>query len=325
MGKVQSACIVEVRGRRAAALTGDGRFVRIKNEGFFVGQTVELSAGRTFSRRRARFTALASMAAGFLLLFFGGFASYRMPYGVVSVDVNPSVEFTINLYDRVIGVTGVNDDGQALLSSMDRDSLLNRTVDEAVEQTVEALRTNGYFSDTTENDVVLAASAGSGAHAAALAARLESRISAQSDLTVLSVSVTSEDVQEAHTMGASAGRLYLVERLAEAAQGECEIDMAAWLDEPVREILRETREFTAGTGSGVRENPAPSGSPAPESAAMPTDGSSSAPGGQATPQPGGTGTPGAADAGGSGIPGGSGAPPADGGGSGPQPGAGGAP
>ena len=318
MKEVQSACIVEVRGRRAAALTGDGRFVRIKNEGFSVGQTVQLRGAREFSRQRARFTALASVAAGFLLLLFGGFASYQAPYGVVSVDVNPSVEFTINLYDRVIGVTGVNTDGQALLGEMDAGALLNRTVDAAVERTIETLRADGYFTELAENDVVLAASAGSGAHAAALAERLEDRISAQGDLTVLSIPVSREDVEQAHALGASAGRLYLVERLAEAAQGACEIDVAAWLNRPVREILRETGEFSGAPDSGgAQYGQTPALTPAPETAVPPAGGGAFAPGGQATALPGTTGAP---DGGSNG----SGSPP-DSGGSGPRSSAGGLP
>lgn len=318
MHEVQSACIVEIRGRRAAALTEDGRFVRVKNEGFTVGQTIRLRGAREFPRQRARFAALASVAAGFLLLLLGGFASYKAPYGVVSVDVNPSVEFTINLYDRVIGITGVNADGQALLGEMDADALLNRGVDAAVEQTIEALRTIGYFANPAENDVVLAASAGSGAHAAALAERLEERIAAQSDLTVLSIPVSREDVERAHALGASAGRLYLVEQLADAAKGEREIDLAAWLGRPVREILREIREYSGATDGGAQGGEKPADSPAPGQTTPPAAGGSPAPGGQTTPRPGGTSTPGGSD-------GGASEQPPDGGGSGPRPSAGGAP
>ena len=156
------------------------------------------------------------MAAGFLLLLFGGFTGYVAPAGVVSLDVNPSIEYTINCFDRVLSVSAVNDDANAILSALDGQSLRNRTIDDAVEATITQLRESGYFTATTENDVMLSASSYNIQHAERVAERLRARVGQQGDLTVYAVPVAHGEVKSAHALGTSAGKLYLIEQLGEA-------------------------------------------------------------------------------------------------------------
>ena len=112
MKREMGACIVELRGRYAAALTDDGQFVRIRNQGFSVGQTVRLTKRQAKSAQRRRLRALTSVAAGLLFLVLGGFKGYQTPVGIVSLDVNPSIEYSINVFDHVLSVHGVNEDGE---------------------------------------------------------------------------------------------------------------------------------------------------------------------------------------------------------------------
>ncbi|MCE5188658.1 MAG: anti-sigma factor domain-containing protein [Eubacteriales bacterium] len=251
------ACIVELRGRSAAALTEDGQFVRIRNRNYEVGQTVLLYRAESQPARRLQLRALASMAAGLLLLILGGFKGYQTPAGVVSLDVNPSVEYTINVFDRVLAVDAVNDDGGRILAKMDGDSLLYLPVDEAIEQTIETLRKSGYLNQEAENDVVIAASSFSARHAERLAAQLKTRVALQRDLTVVSVSVTGEEVDQAHALGASAGKLYLVEQLEKSGGSSKGVVAEDWLDRPVREILTKTKEQEAQNPSfgGAKPDP----------------------------------------------------------------------
>ncbi|NLI53758.1 MAG: anti-sigma factor domain-containing protein [Clostridiales bacterium] len=235
------AIIVEIRGASAAALTSGGAFVRVPNNGYELGQEIRLPESAAPARRRARITALASMAAGFLLLLLGGFTSYMTPSGVVSLDVNPSIEYAINCYDRVLNVTAVNDDGGQILARMDLPSLRYRPVDEAVEATISALRESGYLAEATENDVMLSAAAYSAQHAEQLTKRLSAQVSLQNGLTVYSASVTRGDVDAAHALGTSAGKLYLIERLGEASGEGTAFDPEDWVDRPVREIIALTK------------------------------------------------------------------------------------
>lgn len=242
MKERKHALIVEIRGRYAAAMSESGTFVRVKNADYEPGQTVLLATTEPALQKRARFTAFASIAAGFLLLLFGGFTGYVTPAGVVSLDVNPSIEYSINFFDRVLDVTAVNDDGGEILENMDERALLYRPVDEAVEATIMQLRESGYLADDTENDVLLSASSYNVNHAEQLAERMSERVKKQGDLTVYSVSVTKEDVSNAHTLQTSAGKFYLIEQLGESI-GESEpFDPKDWVGKSVREIIAETKE-----------------------------------------------------------------------------------
>ena len=245
MKEQKSAIIMEIRGKYAAALTRDGSFIRVPNDGYAVGQSVELNDQARSANRRRRLGAVATMAAGFLMLFLGGWKGYITPTGVVSLDVNPSIEYSINVFDRVLDITAVNDDGEQILEGMDKQALLYRSVDDAIDATITTLRQNGYLAEATENDVMLSASAGNTRHAEELAQRLNARVSRQGDLTVYSVSVTSDEVEHAHTLGTSAGKLYLIEQL-EGASGEGEeIDPEDWVEKPVREIISKTKTYPA--------------------------------------------------------------------------------
>jgi len=237
------AVIVELRGRKAAALTQSGEFIRVNNEGYTIGQQIllipQVEAAQPV-RKRMRVTALAGMAAGFLLLVLGGFKGYTMPVGVVSLDVNPSIEYTINAFDRVLDITAVNDDAGKILANMDEDALRYRPVDEVVDATILALRENGYLTDATGNDVVIAASSYDTRHTEQIAERLGLRVGQDDGLTVYSVPVSHVEVEDAHARGTSAGKLYIVEELEDSWNSAEDFDADDWIERPVRDIIHET-------------------------------------------------------------------------------------
>ena len=309
-----NAYILEINGRHAAALTEDGQFVRIKNRNYCVGQSVQLYEQNAQAKRRTRRTALASMAAGFLLLL-GGFTSYAAPVGVVSLDVNPSIEYTINCFDRVLSIDGVNEDGSRIVSAMNTLSLLNQPVDEAIEATILQLRESGYLMEQTENDVVLSASALTLTHANALANRLEQLVGQQENLQVTSISVSRNEVQQAHALGTSAGKLYIIEQLEKAIGSEGAFDAKDWLETPVREIIRETKNHAGlPQPDGEQEGQTPAGSQLP--AATPPQNGTGTPvtgGNTAAPHPTGSEPGGSGGSGQAGGTGGSGGQPPAGG------------
>jgi len=273
MKQEMDACIVELRGRYAAALTSDGQFVRIRNHGFSVGQTVRLTKRQTMPAQRRQLRALTAVAAGLLFLVLGGFKGYQTPVGVVSLDVNPSIEYSINVFDRVLSVRGVNEDGAVLLEQIDETLLKNRSVGDAVEQTIDSLRESGYFSQDQENDVVLAASSYSAQHAEELAEQLKGRVAQQNDLSILSFSVTHQEVEQAHALGSSAGKVRIVEQLKQSNQSEYGFQEEDWLEKPVRDILQETEEQQQQTQTqpaGEQQNaPQPQETPPPAPEATP--------------------------------------------------------
>lgn len=87
--------------------------------------TIEASKGRgsaTSQKRRkalrfAKGGRIAAIAACLALVacLIGGVADFLRPVAYVGIDVNPSVELTLNRFDIVVGTHALNDDGQQAL------------------------------------------------------------------------------------------------------------------------------------------------------------------------------------------------------------------
>lgn len=133
--------IMETKNGRAVLLTKGGEFVDVKNKGYSVGDKVNItsSTGR-----------LCAMAAS-LVIVCAGIGSYFVPAGYVSIDINPSLMMTLNMYNRVIDVTSFNDDARALLSKTD---IKGKSAEESVEMLINSSEEIGYINDNNR-DVIL--------------------------------------------------------------------------------------------------------------------------------------------------------------------------
>lgn len=74
---------------------------------------------------------LSAAACVLILLCLGLWKVYFTPVSVISIDINPSLELSLNRFDRVLSVEGYNEDGQALAEALDVRFL---SYQEAVEQ-----------------------------------------------------------------------------------------------------------------------------------------------------------------------------------------------
>lgn len=63
---------------------------------------------------KRRYPAYAAACACLALALLGGRWLYFTPTAAISMDINPSIELSVNRFDRVIAVTGFNEDGQEL-------------------------------------------------------------------------------------------------------------------------------------------------------------------------------------------------------------------
>ena len=52
------------------------------------------------------------------MLALGSYWLFLVPTAFISIDLNPSLELSINRFDRVIAVQGYNDEGQAIADSL---------------------------------------------------------------------------------------------------------------------------------------------------------------------------------------------------------------
>ena len=96
------AVVLEIRNRKAAVLTNGGQIIKVNNNDFMVGQEINImdASERIYDMAKSAAKWMPAAVAAAFLVLVGRFTSVaNEPYGVVSLDVNPSIEFTINNRD----------------------------------------------------------------------------------------------------------------------------------------------------------------------------------------------------------------------------------
>lgn len=140
----------------AVALDEDGRFVRVPNLGYEVGQTVDdvvlfdddeaPEAAPAPVRRRPRLRLVAALAAAACLCaaVVGGAYVWQTPIGTVRMRINPEMSMEVNRLDRVVGLSGENADGESLIEGME---FYGRTVDEVTDDLASRAEDQGFLAD----------------------------------------------------------------------------------------------------------------------------------------------------------------------------------
>lgn len=234
------AVVLEIKNGFAAVLSDDGRIVKIKNSHYEIGQQILLSSKVIALRKKA---ALLVSSAAALILISTGVWTYASPYAYVSLDVNPSIEYSVNRYDRVIHVNAVNADGDAILHKIKLDKLKNRTIIEAVKKTVDEISDAGYFTKDTAGDIVITTSAQNRKKSNELAkdlhkAAVDEVTNYPDKISVEALPVDSSLVEEAHKLGITPGKLHLIKNLQASTTNPSSIHINDWLYKSVKEIKK---------------------------------------------------------------------------------------
>ncbi|HKL79181.1 MAG TPA: hypothetical protein VJ888_01955 [Mobilitalea sp.] len=238
------AVIVDISNGFASVLTDDGDFEAIVNSNYEIGQIIQMSKPKVSITKKL--TMFAASAAALIIISVGTWA-YASPYSYVSVDVNPSIEFTVNMFDRVLRVNAVNDDGKAILEVIKSGKLKNRSIQDALSTTVEHISEAGYFGVADEGGIIIATSAKNPEKAEDLAQELrvtlEEEMLQNGDTVEFEVlSVGQDRVEEAHELGVTPGKLNLVEKLRDSSSDPASVNLEDWLDKPVKDIMKATKE-----------------------------------------------------------------------------------
>ena len=147
-----SYLVMECHPAYAVVLDERGRFVRVPNLGYEVGQRLDdvvtfdaaVLAFEQAKPRRARRGLAAALAAAACLcaLVIGGFAVWQTPIGTVHMSINPEVDIDVNHFDRVVGLEGDNEDGEKLVEGF---SYYGRTIDEVSDDLAVRAKEQGYL------------------------------------------------------------------------------------------------------------------------------------------------------------------------------------
>ena len=178
-------------------------FDQVRAEEKLKERTKEYLSEKVYARKKKRTSPLrnfAAAAACALLVFLaGGSYLYFTPTAYISVDVNPSLELGINRFDRIVSVTGYNEDGKALADSLD---LKYMDYSDALEALLADQDMEVYLSDNA--DVVLTVAGKSESQSSQILETVESCVSDHEN--VHCHSGDTEEIHHAHNAGLSFGK-----------------------------------------------------------------------------------------------------------------------
>lgn len=244
------AVVLETRGREAAVLAKDGT-VRIVRGRYSVGDIIEY--GATVRQTVVRWAAAAAAMA----LLLGGSAAMWVDRNCVacaevSLDVNPSIVFTVNKRDRVLTVRAVNADAEGIVDSLEQEGVRFVRLTDAVEHTMALLEDEGYLDAQTEDYVLLNVSADDDVRQERLSGEVESAMTRtmERDAT-LEYRIDRSDRETARRAaenGMSTGRYALWEQAGEARDGGEPPKKETYSDMPVRDMIGDGKENGSDTG-----------------------------------------------------------------------------
>ena len=204
---------------------------------------------------------LTGIAAAFVL-FAGGFYGlngYRAANAVAStvmLDVNPSIEITVNANERVLAVTPRNEDAKKIVGDMD---FKGSSLEVALNALIGSLVRNGYLSEI-KNAILVSVDAKDQAKGRALEDKLMREIDAllsgsNIDGAILGQTLVKDQVavQVAEQYGISEGKAALVRAIAESNERYEVADIASLSVQELSLIAETPATAPSGTGKDVRE------------------------------------------------------------------------
>ncbi len=235
--------VVEQNNKYAVVLDKNGSFVKVKNRlNYRIGHEVDVEP-KVLNFDLKTFSKVASIAAAFVLVCgvsVGAYA-YNTPYNYVNVDINPSLEFSVNIFNRVLEVKGINTDGEVLLKHK---SLKNLKIDEAVVNCIEEAVEEGFLGESSDNAVIITVSGKDNTKVTNIKEELVNKANitleqgkVQSEILAEETTLDKRDV--AKELGISPGKLVLIEKLKEVKP---EVEVKEYKDKKVKEIVASINE-----------------------------------------------------------------------------------
>lgn len=246
------AVIVECSNGAAVALCDDGTFRKLKNKGYFIGQELLIKHKPSANRMVQKLSICASLAL--VLLSFAGIGSHSLkePYSYVSLDINPSIEYALNRYDKVISVSGINHEGQQVVSSIESD-IKNQNITTALGVTIGQLEKDHYIIQEAYNHVIVSVYSANNTKAQSIASRVNTFSAEKSSICAIDTIPVSKEVKDdADSLGITPGKLALIHAVAETTS-DSNFNVSEWTNKTVSELettIQQASSQVPDSGSG---------------------------------------------------------------------------
>lgn len=238
---MKKGLVLHVGQGKATLLRPGGNIVHTKaRPGWQKGDVVTLPAAGLAARR------VIAVAASFLLLLgtLGAYGYVNTAAALVSVDMLPSLELTLNRLGRVKATTAYNAEASALLAEA---SLTGMPYGEALAALLQAETAQEYLRGNASLDISIYAAAGDGqALAASTEAALQLAQQAQPQLQTYCHMVDGALVESAHAHGMTSGRYAVFLQLQEVDPSITAEDVAHCHTGDMRSQMGEARQGSGG-------------------------------------------------------------------------------
>ncbi len=139
--------VMECHPAYAVVLDQAGRVIKVANMGYEVGQKVDHVIEQQHRPALLPMRVVSMVAAACLCLAGlggGGYGACFLPYGTVHLTINPDVRMYVSYMDRVVGLEGLNEDGDRLI---DQVPYKGKHAEEITGLLVERAVDMGYLAD----------------------------------------------------------------------------------------------------------------------------------------------------------------------------------
>ncbi len=217
-----------------------------------MGETIEISAAeicpdrKTVVYKRLRQYGTVAAAAA-ILLGFGGNHIYNtaLACSYVSLDINPSIEYTLNRQDCVLDVTAVNEDAEKIVAQLKENGVKKESLSDAITMTAELLEENGYITDGETDYILINVASDNDKKSESLKKEAQSVFDEMNakDEENIHLTLTESTVsqrKEARDLGLSAGEYKEICSIGDK-------DVSKYKDMKVKELLETSGEIKADT------------------------------------------------------------------------------
>lgn len=186
--------IISKGKKQSVLLTSDGQYVKTRTKKHF-----EEGKEVTYINSNKK---MASIITMFVVMFavLSFFVAYNVPAYSVSLDVNPSIEYYVNIFNQVIDVNALNEDGSLIANKVD---FKNKELKDVLEEAIKTIKELGYIQ---EDYVVVIGVEGSEAQLAGVQEAVNTLIANQ---------ILVPGVPKEHEEGEEEGNKIIVGRITE--------------------------------------------------------------------------------------------------------------
>ncbi|MEG1954200.1 MAG: hypothetical protein RR115_08220, partial [Hydrogenoanaerobacterium sp.] len=140
---------------------------------------------------------------------------FLRPVSYVSLDVNPGVEFKTNRLNRIVSMTGANDDAKELLKDYNPKG---KKLDTVVDQVVNRMVNGGYIAGDKKNDILITCRNDADSQKALKLVKKQvstalSEHQMKADILTQNIALDKSSTEDAYKHNISAGKMAVITKL----------------------------------------------------------------------------------------------------------------